>query len=225
MTETLTPGSSVPSVITVPVRVANEPCWASPGRARSSRSPAVVIDLQRFIESLLLSEVAEEIFDRPVLRTPSSKAEKPTTTHYIIFVLILAFSVQGDCHLWQPMCRQPVAVNPPGKPRNSKGGRKTRASPADKKRDTNPGIRSFLFHGPPAAGSAYRDRIGPGWQRMLADLKGWLEEGLKLPGRKPGRLRFPFYALTNGDFDDSSRCLSSGYSWPVKRRGPTGGLA
>ena len=33
------------------------------------------------------------------------------------------------------------------------------------------------------AGSAYRDRIGPGWQRMLADLKGWLEEGRKLPGR------------------------------------------
>jgi uncharacterized protein YndB with AHSA1/START domain len=34
-----------------------------------------------------------------------------------------------------------------------------------------------------AAGSAYRDRIGPGWQRMLSDLKGWLEEGRKLPGR------------------------------------------
>ena len=30
---------------------------------------------------------------------------------------------------------------------------------------------------------AYRDRLGPGWERMLGDLKGWLEEGRKLPGR------------------------------------------
>ena len=29
----------------------------------------------------------------------------------------------------------------------------------------------------------YRDQLGPGWERMLADLKGWLEEGRKLPGR------------------------------------------
>jgi uncharacterized protein YndB with AHSA1/START domain len=33
------------------------------------------------------------------------------------------------------------------------------------------------------AGAAYRDRIGPGWERMLSDLKIWLEEGRKLPGR------------------------------------------
>lgn len=33
------------------------------------------------------------------------------------------------------------------------------------------------------AWSAYRDRLGPGWERMLADLKAWLEEGRKLPGR------------------------------------------
>lgn len=34
-----------------------------------------------------------------------------------------------------------------------------------------------------AAGAGYRDRLGPGWDRMLLDLKGWLEEGRKLPGR------------------------------------------
>ena len=34
-----------------------------------------------------------------------------------------------------------------------------------------------------AAWNAYRDRLGPGWERMLADLRGWLEEGRKLPGR------------------------------------------
>ena len=34
-----------------------------------------------------------------------------------------------------------------------------------------------------AAGAAYRDRLGPGWERMLNDLKGWLEDGRKLPGR------------------------------------------
>jgi len=33
------------------------------------------------------------------------------------------------------------------------------------------------------AGAAYRDRVGPGWERMLTDLKAWLEEGRKLPGR------------------------------------------
>ncbi len=30
---------------------------------------------------------------------------------------------------------------------------------------------------------AYRDQLGPGWERMLSDLKAWLEEGRKLPGR------------------------------------------
>ena len=34
-----------------------------------------------------------------------------------------------------------------------------------------------------AAWSAYRERLGPGWERMLQDLRGWLEEGRKLPGR------------------------------------------
>lgn len=31
--------------------------------------------------------------------------------------------------------------------------------------------------------AAYRDQLGPGWERMLSDLKGWLEEGKRLPGR------------------------------------------
>ncbi len=30
---------------------------------------------------------------------------------------------------------------------------------------------------------AYREQLGPGWERMLSDLKAWLEEGRKLPGR------------------------------------------
>ena len=34
-----------------------------------------------------------------------------------------------------------------------------------------------------AASAVYRDQLGPGWDRMLADLKAWLEEGKKLPGR------------------------------------------
>ena len=34
-----------------------------------------------------------------------------------------------------------------------------------------------------AAWSAYRERLGPGWERMLGDLKGWLEDGRKLAGR------------------------------------------
>lgn len=34
-----------------------------------------------------------------------------------------------------------------------------------------------------AAWDDYRNQLGPGWERMLADLKGWLEEGRKLPGR------------------------------------------
>jgi uncharacterized protein YndB with AHSA1/START domain len=29
----------------------------------------------------------------------------------------------------------------------------------------------------------YRNQLGPGWERMLGDLKAWLEEGRKLPGR------------------------------------------
>jgi hypothetical protein len=29
----------------------------------------------------------------------------------------------------------------------------------------------------------YVNQLGPGWERMLSDLKGWLEEGRKLPGR------------------------------------------
>jgi uncharacterized protein YndB with AHSA1/START domain len=38
-----------------------------------------------------------------------------------------------------------------------------------------------LDEGP--AWAAYRDQLGPGWERMLGDLKGWLEHGKKLPGR------------------------------------------
>ncbi len=34
-----------------------------------------------------------------------------------------------------------------------------------------------------AAWDEYRSQLGPGWDRMLSDLKGWLEEGRKLPGR------------------------------------------
>jgi uncharacterized protein YndB with AHSA1/START domain len=30
---------------------------------------------------------------------------------------------------------------------------------------------------------SYRDQLGPGWERMLGDLKAWLEDGKKLPGR------------------------------------------
>jgi hypothetical protein len=33
------------------------------------------------------------------------------------------------------------------------------------------------------AWETYRAQLGPGWERMLGDLKGWLEEGRKLPGR------------------------------------------
>ena len=29
----------------------------------------------------------------------------------------------------------------------------------------------------------YREQLGPGWERMLAGLKAWLEDGRKLPGR------------------------------------------
>lgn len=30
---------------------------------------------------------------------------------------------------------------------------------------------------------SYRGQLGPGWERMLGDLKAWLENGTKLPGR------------------------------------------
>ncbi len=33
------------------------------------------------------------------------------------------------------------------------------------------------------AWDGYRTGLAPGWERMLDDLKGWLEEGRKLPGR------------------------------------------
>jgi uncharacterized protein YndB with AHSA1/START domain len=34
-----------------------------------------------------------------------------------------------------------------------------------------------------AAWDGYRAGLGPGWERSLSDLKAWLEEGRKLPGR------------------------------------------
>jgi uncharacterized protein YndB with AHSA1/START domain len=34
-----------------------------------------------------------------------------------------------------------------------------------------------------AAWDDYRNQLGPGWERMLGDLKAWLEVGRKLPGR------------------------------------------
>ncbi len=34
-----------------------------------------------------------------------------------------------------------------------------------------------------AAWDDYVNQLGPGWERMLSDLKGWLEDGRKLPGR------------------------------------------
>ena len=33
------------------------------------------------------------------------------------------------------------------------------------------------------AWDGYRAGLGPGWERSLSDLKAWLEEGRKLPGR------------------------------------------
>ncbi len=38
------------------------------------------------------------------------------------------------------------------------------------------------WHDAVAAGP-YRAGAGPGWEKSLGDLKGWLEEGRKLPGR------------------------------------------
>lgn len=34
-----------------------------------------------------------------------------------------------------------------------------------------------------AGWDGYAAGLGPGWERSLADLRGWLEEGRKLPGR------------------------------------------
>ena len=34
-----------------------------------------------------------------------------------------------------------------------------------------------------AAWDGYTAGLGPGWERSLADLRGWLEQGRKLPGR------------------------------------------
>ena len=34
-----------------------------------------------------------------------------------------------------------------------------------------------------AAWDGYATGLGPGWERSLADLRAWLEEGRKLPGR------------------------------------------
>ncbi|MHB8800705.1 MAG: SRPBCC family protein [Thermoanaerobaculia bacterium] len=34
-----------------------------------------------------------------------------------------------------------------------------------------------------ASWDAYVAGLGPGWERSLSDLRGWLEEGRKLPGR------------------------------------------
>jgi len=37
--------------------------------------------------------------------------------------------------------------------------------------------------GPGASWDGYAAGLGPGWERSLADLRAWLEEGRKLPGR------------------------------------------
>ena len=37
--------------------------------------------------------------------------------------------------------------------------------------------------GDTAVWDGYQAGLGPGWERSLGDLKGWLEEGRKLPGR------------------------------------------
>jgi uncharacterized protein YndB with AHSA1/START domain len=42
-------------------------------------------------------------------------------------------------------------------------------------------VQEGIEEGP--AWESYRDQLGPGWERMLADLKAWVEEGKKLPGR------------------------------------------
>ena len=48
------------------------------------------------------------------------------------------------------------------------------------------GTRVCVRHeglGEGAPWDAYVAGVGPGWERSLADLRGWLEEGRKLPGR------------------------------------------
>jgi uncharacterized protein YndB with AHSA1/START domain len=50
----------------------------------------------------------------------------------------------------------------------------------------NGGTRVRVRHealGEGTAWDAYVAGLGPGWERSLADLRGWLEEGRKLPGR------------------------------------------
>ena len=42
-------------------------------------------------------------------------------------------------------------------------------------------VQEGIEDGP--AWDSYRDQLGPGWERMLGDLKSWLEDGKKLPGR------------------------------------------
>jgi len=42
-------------------------------------------------------------------------------------------------------------------------------------------VQDGLGDGP--AWDGYANQLGPGWERMLGDLKAWLEEGRKLPGR------------------------------------------
>ena len=42
-------------------------------------------------------------------------------------------------------------------------------------------VQEGIADGP--AWDSYRDQLGPGWERMLGDLKAWLEDGTKLPGR------------------------------------------
>jgi hypothetical protein len=41
--------------------------------------------------------------------------------------------------------------------------------------------RTGIGQGPSWDG--YSAGLGPGWERSLSDLRGWLEEGRKLPGR------------------------------------------
>jgi uncharacterized protein YndB with AHSA1/START domain len=42
-------------------------------------------------------------------------------------------------------------------------------------------VQEGIEDGP--ASDSYRDQLGPAWERMLSDLKAWLEDGKKLPGR------------------------------------------
>jgi len=50
----------------------------------------------------------------------------------------------------------------------------------------NGATRVSLRHegvGEGASWDGYAAELGPSWERSLADLRGWLEEGRKLPGR------------------------------------------